>query len=177
MLTPDSIFSFNELKGMASDFANFSYEHLSHLSVGRIGEYWTKLWLTLAGLETYYNDVDDRGIDFVVRLDDSKHIDVQVKTIRAGTGYVFVSKHTWGNTLRANLYLALVILRNNQSPSLYLIPSTAWLAPNELLRDREYRKELGQTSKPEWGVNVSQRNMPLLEAYSVEHFIQSMKGS
>ena len=33
----------------------------------RIGEYWAKIWLTLGGFETYTVDVDDRGIDFVMK--------------------------------------------------------------------------------------------------------------
>lgn len=51
--------------------------------------------MTFAGFDIYTTDVDDKGIDFIIRTDNEKHIDVQVKTIRQKTGYVFVSKEKW----------------------------------------------------------------------------------
>ena len=159
---------------MIQSFDNFTFDNLSHLQIGRIGEYWVKIWLTLSGFDTYYNDVDDKGIDFILRLDNNKHIDIQVKTIRTNTGYVYVSKETWKNELRDNLYLALVLLDNHKMPTIYFIHSNAWLSPNELLKDRNYEKE-GQKSKPEWGVNVSQKNMGLLHQYDITKFIERIK--
>ena len=85
---------------MHQNFDNFTYNHLTHLQIGRIGEYWVKIWLTLLVFDTYYNDVDDKGIDFILRLDSDKHIDIQVKTIRKGTNYVFVAKETWRNKFK-----------------------------------------------------------------------------
>jgi len=161
---------------MTQSFDNFKFDDLNHLQIGRIGEYWVKIWLTLSDFDTYYNDVDDKGIDFILRLDNDKHIDIQVKTIRVNTtGYVFVSKETWKNELRENLYLALVLLENHKMPTIYFIPSTAWLTPNELLRDRDYDKE-DQKSKPEWGVNISKKNMELLQQYDITKFIQQAKA-
>jgi hypothetical protein len=159
---------------MQQSFDNFKYDHLSHLQIGRIGEYWVKIWLTLLRYETYYNDIDDRGIDFILRLDNYKHIDIQVKTIRSNTGYVFVTKDTWNNKLRENLYLALVLINNNEMPTIYFIPSTAWNTPNDLLKDRDYDKE-GQRSKPEWGINVSKKNMELLEQYNIQSFKENVQ--
>lgn len=85
--------------------------------------------MTFAGFDIYTTDVDDKGIDFIIRTDNEKHIDVQVKTIRQKTGYVFVSKEKWKNELRENLYLALIILKNNEMPSVYFIPSKVWEQP------------------------------------------------
>lgn len=161
---------------MTQSFDNFKFDDLNHLQIGRIGEYWVKIWLTLSDFDTYYNDVDDKGIDFILRLDNDKHIDIQVKTIRVNTtGYVFVSKEAWKNELRENLYLALVLLENHKMPTIYFIPSTAWQTPNELLRDRDYDKE-DQKSKPEWGVNISKKNMELLQQYDITKFIQQAKA-
>lgn len=160
---------------MQQTFDSFKYDELTHLQVGRIGEYWVKIWLTLSGFDTYYNDVDDKGIDFVLRLDDDKHIDIQVKTVRENTGYVFVTKDTWKNKLRDNLYLALVQFENHKMPTIYFIPSTVWLTPNDVFRDRLYDKE-GQKSKPEWGINISAKNMDLLKQYDVTKFIALTKA-
>jgi hypothetical protein len=161
---------------ITQSFDNFTFDHLSHLQIGRIGEYWVKIWLTLLGFDTYYNDIDDKGIDFILRIDNNKHIDIQVKTIRTNTGYVYISKETWRNELRDNLFLALVLLDNNKMPRIYFIPSTSWLKPNELLKDRDYNKE-GQKSKPEWGINVSKKNMVLLNKYDVTKFIDKIRES
>ena len=155
-------------------FDNFTFDNLTHLQIGRIGEYWVKIWLTLSGFDTYYNDVDDKGIDFVLRLDNDNHIDIQVKTIRVNTGYVYLPKETWKNQLRKNLYLALVLLDNHRMPTIYFIQSTEWLTPNDLLKDRDYKSE-GQSSKPEWGINISKKNFELLKQYDITKFIEGSK--
>jgi hypothetical protein len=155
-------------------FDNFTFDNLTHLQIGRIGEYWVKIWLTLSGFDTYYNDVDDKGIDFILRLDNDKHIDIQVKTIRVNTGYVYITKETWKNHLRENLYLALVLLDNHRMPTIYFIQSTEWLKPNDLLKDRDYKSER-QSSKPEWGINISKKNMELLQQYDITKFIGRAK--
>ncbi|AMP98899.1 hypothetical protein AY601_1993 [Pedobacter cryoconitis] len=149
---------------------DLKYNNLHHLQVGRIGEYWIKLMLTMQGFDTYYSDVDNKAIDFVVRLDNSKHIDIQVKTIRLKkSSYVFVTKKSWAEheMSRANLYLALVILKEDQYPESYLIPSSAWLRPDELFCDRKYQ-EKGLKSLDEWGLNISTKNMHLLDPYKLE---------
>jgi hypothetical protein len=160
---------------MEQSFENFTFDHLSHLQIGRIGEYWVKIWLTLFGYDTYHNDVDDKGIDFIIRLNNDKHIDIQVKTIRENTSYVFVTKESWKNELRKNLYIALVLLKNNSLPKIFFIPSTAWEKPNDLLKDRNYNKK-GQTSKPEWGINISNKNMKILNKYTSENFTKKFKA-
>ena len=147
-------------------FKAITFDHLNHLQVGKIGEYWAKIWLTLAGFDIYTTDVDAKGIDFIIRTDNYKHIDVQVKTIRDKSRYVFVAKETWNNELRDNLYLILVILKNNEIPSVYFIPSTVWKSPTILFTDKNYDKE-GQKSKPEWGINISKKNMDELNKYEI----------
>ena len=159
---------------------NLKFQDLNHLQVGRIGEYWIKLILTTHNLDTYYCDVDDKAIDFVVRLDNSKHIDIQVKTIRLSkTNYVFITKHSgWENEQinRNNLYLALVLLTDGNYPEAYLIPSTAWLQPNSLLSDRRY-SERGLASKDEWGVSISKKSLPLLEPYRLSVQVEKFKAA
>lgn len=157
---------------------NLKYGDLHHLQVGRIGEYWIKLMLTMQGFDTYYSDVDNKAIDFVVRLDNSKHIDIQVKTIRLNkSSYVFITKDSWKETemTRTNLYLALVLLREDNYPEAYIIPSSAWLQPNELFCDRKYR-ERGLNSPDEWGLNISRKNLHLLEPYQIFKQVELLKG-
>lgn len=154
-----------------------SYNNLHHLQVGRIGEYWVKLMLTMHGLDTYYSDVDHKAIDFIVRLDNATHIDIQVKTVRSSkTSYVFITKESWKESemIRSNLYLALVLLQDNEYPKAYLIPCSAWLSPDQLLCSRDY-KERGLRSKNEWGVNISKKNLPLLEQYELMKQVEKIR--
>jgi hypothetical protein len=111
---------------------------------------------------------------------------------------VFAQKEKFA--LRENLFMAVALFSEGSPPSLsyetrilrygcaysgcgfhrrvwlpshsgYLIPATAWKAPNELLVSRDYE---GLKSKPEWGLNVSQKNMAALEQYRFEEVISHL---
>ena len=122
---------------------------------------------TLWGFSVFTSEVDDRGIDFVVRTNDSRHYDVQVKSIR-GLNYIFFPKHSF--PIRDNMLAAITIFKESESPTIYLIPALAWLTPNKLLVNRDYE---GKKSKPEWGINLSQKNMALLEPYFFEKIVKA----
>lgn len=148
-------------------FEKTRYNDLSKLSIGRIGEYLTKLVLTLHNLDVYTSEVDDKGLDFVVRTLKGNYFDIQVKSARLSTNkYVFIKKAgIWGkDSLRDNLYLSLVLFKENETPELFLIPSTAWKKESDLLRPRN--GEAG--NKPEWGINLSLKNLHLLEEFNYE---------
>ena len=160
-------------QGTIDVFSSINLTNHSHHQIGKIGEYWAKLILTLYGFEIYTSEVDEKGIDFVLRFDESKYFDVQVKTFRTDrTHYVFAAKqHAW-EALKVNLYMALVrIDPKNMPPILYFIPSTAWSKENALLRNREYSK-FGKKSKDEWGLNLSAKNFSLLEEYKIENQVR-----
>jgi hypothetical protein len=148
--------------------SKYLWSRLNHLQVGRFAEYFVKMEFALYGFEVYTSEVDDRGIDFVSRCGNNGFYEVQVKSTR-GLNYVFMHKSKF--PLRPDRLLALVLLEDNQPPDLYLIPATAWQSPNSLLRDRNY-KDL--KSKPEWGVNLSPLNLPLLAPYKFDDAIQSL---
>jgi hypothetical protein len=46
---------------------------------------------TLAGFDVYTSEVDEKGIDFIIRKDEDRYYDVQVKSVR-GLNYVFFPK-------------------------------------------------------------------------------------
>lgn len=150
---------------------SFIYDELHHLSISRIAEYYTKLMMTLHKLDVYTTEVDNKGIDFIVRNPNGKYFDIQVKSIRyPNTSYVFIPKEgVWrdGN-LRDNLMLALMVFQNHKTPELYLIPSTAWMKESQVLKNRTLYKV------PEWGLNYSIRNQPLLEQFKLEKIIHTL---
>jgi len=65
------------------------------------------------------------------------------------------------------------LLFDGRTPSCYLIPSTVWLAPNAVFADHAYDFE-GAKSKPEYGINLSRRNMPALEPFLFDPLIERL---
>lgn len=120
------------------------------------------------GFQVYETEVDDRGIDFIARYEDGPFIEVQVKSLRS-LGYVFAQKEKFA--LRGNLFMAVALFSEGASPDLYLVPATAWQTPDQLLVGRDYE---GLKSKPEWGLNVSQKNMAALERYRFDQIVDSL---
>ncbi|MDX5981234.1 DUF4365 domain-containing protein [Exiguobacterium profundum] len=149
---------------------NFNWEHLNHLQLGRYAEYYAKMEFASYGCDVYTSEVDDHGVDFVIKDSNNRFCEIQVKAIR-NSGYVFMQKSKFDLT-NPNLYLTLLLFTQDAHPELYLIPNVAWLAPNELFVDRDYDKP-GQKSKPEYGLNISRKNKSLLEHYRFDTMIQS----
>src|SRR3712207_6594346 len=149
---------------------SYDWSRLNNAQLGRYAEYFVKMEFTRYGFDVYTAEVDDKGIDFVVRKEhgtedgglEYRYYDVQVKSTR-GMNYVFLRQSKF--RLRKNLLAVLVLFGTGRWPDLYLVPSTAWEAPNALFVERPYE---GLKSKPEWGINLSRRNLPLLEPYGFE---------
>jgi len=112
----------------------------------------------------------DRGIDFIIKNKNGHFCEIQVKSLR-GTGYVFMQKSKFDITNK-NLYLALLIFNNGEMPDVFLIPAQVWEVPNEIFVDRNYGNP-GQTSKPEWGINISKKNYSILEIFKFEEAIKN----
>lgn len=122
------------------------------------------------GFQVYSTEVDDRGVDFVARYEQGPFLSIQVKSVRE-KGYVYMQKDKFA--LSEDLYLVLAILDEGVEPKLFFIPSKAWEKPNALLVDRDY---IGKKSKPEWGVNISKKNMKLLDDYSFSNIVSRLMG-
>lgn len=147
----------------------FDWKRLSPLQVGRYAEYFVKMEFTLYGFDVYQAEVDDKGIDFVIRRDKVRYHDVQVKSVR-GLNYIFFRKEYF--ELRENLYAAIVILDSGESPKLFLVPAAVWLKPDALFVSRDYGPP--KKSKPEWGICLSPKNYPLLQQYAFENVIVTL---
>ncbi|WP_237478307.1 DUF4365 domain-containing protein [Lichenibacterium dinghuense] len=139
-----------------------SWAHLDRLKVGRYGECFVKMALVRAGLDVFSPEVDDKAIDLVIRIPSSppRYLDVQVKTARGSTGYVFMRKRHF--TIEANRYLALVLLNEGDAPEMYLIPSTAWREPQSPFSSRDYP---GLKSEPEYGLALTPAALQRLQAF------------
>jgi hypothetical protein len=123
---------------------------------------------TLFGFDVYTVEVDNRGIDFVIRKDEDRYYDVQVKSVR-GFNYIFLPKSTF--PCRENMLAAIAVFLTGALPELYLIPATTWRETNSLFVSRDYE---GLKSKPEWGLNLSMKNKPLLVPFEFEKQVTNL---
>ena len=118
------------------------------------------------GYEVYTSEVDDHGVDFIVKLPHgNRFIEVQVKSVR-NYGYVFITKSQMPN-LTDNRLVCCLNFNDGKLPDVFIIPASAWEKPNSVFVDRPYDKP-GQKSAPEWGIQMSKKNYHLLDPYRSE---------
>ncbi len=146
---------------------NWKKDGLTKQKLGVFGEYYAKMSFLSYGISIYTTEIDDHGIDFIAETKKGL-FKIQVKTIRNGTRYIYVRKKYF-DCLDPNLYLFVVLLINDKPPFLYLIPSSAW--HNEDEKVFVYYDYKGKKSKPEYGINLSKRNLHYLEKYKMENVI------
>jgi hypothetical protein len=140
------------------------WKHLSTQQMGRFAEYLVKMKLTFHRLDIYSPEIDDRGIDFVIRTQSGNFLEIQVKAVRSLT-YLYIQKSKM--EIRPARYVAVCDF-TNPKPMFYLIPSNAWASPNKLFKDRNYE---GKSSAPEWGLDLRENNMYLLEPYQFDDVV------
>ena len=137
-----------------------NWSKLNSLQLGKFGEYFTKMEFTKEGFDVYTTEVDDKGIDFVVRKNEKEYFDIQVKSVR-NYNYIFVRKDIF--TPRKNLLLAVVLFKQNEDPTLLLMPSLNWIElKHKFLTERNYD---GKRSKPEWGINIGKSNIEEIKSH------------
>lgn len=146
---------------------NTKWSGLNNIQLGRYAEYYAKMTFTAWGFYVFSAEVDDHGIDFVVRSPQKKtYYEVQVKSVRNFT-YAYITKEKMSldcknDPLPENRLVCYLRFADGCEPDIYLIPASAWKQPNEIFKDRNYD---GLKSKPEWGINISEKNLPELESY------------
>lgn len=150
---------------------NTDWERLRPLQLGRYGEYYAKMEFASYGYDIYTSEVDDHGVDFIAKdMKSEIFYEVQVKSQCKGT-YIFIKKD---KLPMDDKHLVCVLhFIQGQLPKVYIIPATAWKSPNSALVDHPYGKN-GQKSKPEWGISLAKKNLPLLEQYKAENYFKSL---
>ncbi|WP_139692509.1 DUF4365 domain-containing protein [Sporolactobacillus terrae] len=142
---------------------NTDWSILNNQQLGSFGEAIARLEFLSYGFYVYNNEVDDHGVDFIVHKD-RKYYDIQVKSFRkplkGSSNYVLIKKKYFDN-MRDNLYVYLLYFVQNEQPRHFLIPAIAFQDENDLIRDRKDYPE------PEFGLNISKKNMPLLKSFEI----------
>ena len=148
----------------------YNWGALTKQQVGKYAEYFIKMEFLLHGFEVYTTEVDEKGIDFVARRSTGSFYFVQTKSIRYPSGqYIFFPKNKF--KLDKSLIAAVLVFREGHPPEMYLIPSLSWKKTDELLRDRDYE---GKKSSPEWGLNITEKNLGLLSKYAFEAIVKTL---
>lgn len=153
--------------------SEWRWQSLNNAQVGRYGEYIAKMELTRQGLDVYTVEVDDHGIDFVVRSrDGTRYADIQVKTVRSLSTYIFMTDDKFPQ--KDNLYLALVVLLEGSAPRCCLLPRSAWGDGHpKYLVHHDY---VGLKSKPECGINLTAKVVEtLVRDYSMDTMAALLK--
>ena len=149
---------------------NLNWNKLSALQLGRYAEYYAKMEFASYGFEVYTSEVDDHGVDFVVKTPfDNKFYEVQVKSVR-DYGYALIAKSKMPVLKKERLVCFLHFI-DGKLPDVFVIPATAWEKPNAILVDRNYDKP-GQKSHPEWGISLSKKNYSLLDCYRADVYFE-----
>lgn len=148
--------------------ANTKWKELNRMQLGRYAEYYAKMEFASYGLDVYTSEVDDHGIDFIVK--DKKGIfnEIQVKSLR-NKGYTFMQQEKF-DLSNKSLYLVLIIFEEDKLPNIYLVPTSAWNNENNMFVIRNF--DMGQKSKPEYGVNIVNSNKKILEKYKFEYMVK-----
>ncbi len=155
------------------------WSRLNRLQLGKYAEYLAKMEFLLWGCDVFTSEVDDHGIDFVIRTRQGRHHDVQVKSFRLEAGkatpYVFLQKTKF--EIHPSLLLVLVQFELDKSPILYLVRSCVGDDPNHpnpVFEDRKYDK--GQKSAPEWGLTMSKKKLEMLgQDWLFNDVVESLK--
>lgn len=150
---------------------NTDWSKLNGLQLGRYAEYYAKMEFASYGFEVYTSEVDDHGVDFIVKTKAGRFLEIQVKSVRQ-SNYVFMQKSKW-NIDSPDTFLTLLLFEDGKLPDTYLIPAYTWKTTNELFCDKDF---VDLKSKPEYGLNLSKKNMPLLKSYKLEEMIMSLHG-
>ena len=113
-----------------------NWSKLNRLQLGELGEYYAKMMFTSFGYYVFTSEVDDHGIDFVVKSPkDNKYYEVQVKSVR-NNSYVFLRKEK--TKISDETLVCYLRFTDGELPNVYVFPTTVWNAPNSLFVNREY---------------------------------------
>jgi len=113
---------------------------------------------------------EEAGVYFVVRKNRGLFYEVQVKSVR-DLNYTYCRKDKM--PLCPERIVALALFEDGAELKPFLIPSFEWRKPNALLVDRDYK---GGRNKPEWGINLSQKSLALLDTYVFSNVVVRLDG-
>lgn len=147
------------------------WSKLNNLQLGRYAEYYAKMEFASYGFDVYTSEVDNHGVDFVIKNEKGCFFEVQVKSSFL-SNYTFIKK-TKMNCKNESFIVCFLKFKEGLLPEVYLLPAVEWQSTNALLRDKDYT-DPSHKSTPEWGINHSLKNQRILDQYRSDDYIQSL---
>ena len=100
--------------------------------------------------------------------------DYQFKMRTYNGNYNFISKNELPE-LKDNIFVAIVYWMQNKPSKIFLCPSTLWENdPNGIFKEKNYE---GLSSGAEWGINLTENKISLLEEYEFTKMIDKLTGT
>ena len=116
------------------------------------------------GYLVYSAEIDDRGVDFVVRNETGRHFDVQVKTV-TDRNYTYITESKFSESL----WICLVVLREGGHPTLYLFSGRDWNSDtNDLLQRHHYPK----SKEAEYGIHIAEKRVSVMEQFAFDRSVE-----
>lgn len=148
---------------------------LTRQQKGRIAEELAKVKFLSWGFEVYQPEVDEKGIDLIVRHpQENRFYEIQVKGATE-KNYSFFKKATVNPETSDVRYICYVRLDAESDKAFFLIPFSAWDGSNPLFPIRNYDHE-GCSSAPEYGIAPTKKNEYLLEQFCFDKTIGNFLG-
>lgn len=146
-------------------------KNLDNMSTTELGKY-AKVFLreTLENLGVNVIDYKHNEDDICVKAK-AEIFKLKVKSIRKpNTGYIKIKKKDI-DTQDNSLFIATILFYRDEISKIFLIPVVDLTSDNDLFRDRDYK---GKKSTPEWGLNVTEKNMNILNQYELSKMIRML---
>ncbi|MCM0648435.1 hypothetical protein NBE98_08615 [Clostridium swellfunianum] len=141
---------------------------MSTTELGKYSKVFLRDKLKTLGLDLMDNNLDDANICAKVK---DKYYKFKVKSIRKpSTGYIKIKKKDI-DTTDESLFIATILFYNNGISKIFLIPAVDLTKDNDLFRSRDYPKG---KSTPEWGLNVTEKNMDTLNQYEISEMLKKL---
>lgn len=155
---------------------NLNWGSLSPSQLGAYAEYYAKMEFASYGFDVYTCEVDDHGVDFIAKSPNGTFYEVQAKSTRPTTDYVFVKKSKAGNLSDTQL-LCYLRFAEGSLPDVYVIPFSVWKNPKSAENPDCMFVDRASYDTPEFGMNCSNRNMPQLAEYRSEEYLPKLLKS
>ena len=98
----------------------------------------------------------------------------QIKMRTYNGNYNFISKNEMPE-LKDDIFVAVVYWMQNKPSKIFLCPTTLWKNdPNGIFKEKNYE---GLSSGAEWGINLTENKISLLEEYEFSNMIAKITGT
>ena len=145
----------------------YAWSRLNRQQKGTYGEYVAKMEFVMYGYLVFSAEIDDRGVNFVVRNEAGSHFDIQVKTI-TGWNYTYIYESKFSE----DLWICPVVLTEGNQPTLYIFSGRDW-NPDEsgLLQRHHYRK----SKEAEYGIHATKTRAPAMERFAFDRSVERLR--